>query len=125
MSCKHAIYSVRSVVETFVGNRSTVNICTLDLSKAFDRVNHYALFIKLMDRLLLNALLSILESWFALSTSCFRWHSHVSRVFTLHASVRQGGLLSLLLFAIFIDDMVAKDVYQSRVLQLNCVSVLS
>ena len=59
LSCKHAIYSVRSVVETFVGNRSTVNLCTLDLSKAFDPINHYALFIKLMDRQLPNKLLSI------------------------------------------------------------------
>jgi Reverse transcriptase (RNA-dependent DNA polymerase) len=108
LSCKHAIYTVRSVVETFVGNRSTVNMCTLDLSKAFDRVNHFALFIKLMERHLPNTLLSILESWFALSTSCVRWNSRVSRVFTLQAGVRQGGVLSPLLFAIYIDDMVDK-----------------
>jgi hypothetical protein len=88
LSCKHAIYSVRSVVETFVCNRSTVNLCTLDLSKAFDRVNHYALFMKLMDRRLPSELLSIFETWFSVSTSCVRWFSYVSRVFTLRAGVR-------------------------------------
>ena len=42
---------VAIVVDSFVANQSTVNICALDLSKAFDRVNHFALFMKLMDRL--------------------------------------------------------------------------
>jgi hypothetical protein len=108
LSCTHAIYSVRSVVEAFVGNRSTVNLCTLDLSKAFDRVNHYALLIKLLDRQLPNELLSILEIWFASSTSCVKWLTSVSRFYNLRAGVRQGGVLSPLLFAIFIDDLVAK-----------------
>ena len=37
-----------------MSNGSTVNVCrpTLDLSKAFDRMNHYALLIKLMDRII-------------------------------------------------------------------------
>jgi len=50
LSCRHAIYCVRNVIEKFVNNSSTVSVCTLDLSKAFDRMNHYALFMKLMER---------------------------------------------------------------------------
>jgi len=44
-----------------VSNGSTVNICTLDLSKAFDRMNHHALVIKLIDRKLAIQLLTIFE----------------------------------------------------------------
>ena len=37
-----------NVVDRYVNNGSNVNICTVDLSKAFDRI--FALFIKLMER---------------------------------------------------------------------------
>jgi len=44
-SCGHAIYSVRKVVEKYVSGGSTVNVCLLDLSKAFDKMNHCAMYI--------------------------------------------------------------------------------
>ena len=72
LSCRHAIYCVRNVIEHYVNNGSTVNVCSPDLSKAFDRINHYALFIKLMDRKLPNELLSLLEQWFSISVTWVR-----------------------------------------------------
>jgi len=33
---------VRNVIEKYISNGSTINVCALDLSKAFDRMNHYA-----------------------------------------------------------------------------------
>ena len=36
---RHVIYSVRNVIEHYVANGSTVCICSLDLSKAFDKMN--------------------------------------------------------------------------------------
>jgi len=57
--CSHAIATVHNVVN----NGSTVNICSLDLSKAFDRVNHHALFMKLKKRNIPNELLILLETW--------------------------------------------------------------
>jgi len=41
---------ILSVVEHFTAAGSVVNLCALDMSTAFDKVNHYALRIKLMDR---------------------------------------------------------------------------
>jgi len=63
VGCNHALYSVQSVVGHFTNGNSTVNLSTLDMSKAFDRVNHYALFIKLMDRNVPVALMNILIHW--------------------------------------------------------------
>ena len=87
---------------------STVNVCSLDLSKAFDRMNHYALLIKLMDRRLPNEILNILELWFNTSVTCVKQNGSVSYFFRLLAGVRQGGVLSPSLFAVFIDSVVDK-----------------
>ena len=49
-SCSHALFTVRTVVEHYVRDGSTVSICALDLSKAFDKVDHFGLLQLLMDR---------------------------------------------------------------------------
>lgn len=57
MDCNHAIRSVRNIVHSFNRGGSTASLCAIDVSKAFDRVNHHALFSKLMKRHVPNALL--------------------------------------------------------------------
>ena len=60
VGCNHAIYTVRRIVERLINGGNTANLCAIDLSKAFDKVNHHALFIKLMKRNLPVSLLEIL-----------------------------------------------------------------
>jgi len=105
-SCGNAIYSVRKVVEHYVNGGSTVNVCLLDLSKAFDKVNHFALHIELMNRSVPILLLRVLENWFSLCLSCVKWGQVMSYFYELKTGVRQGGVLSPLLFGIFIDRLV-------------------
>ena len=49
-SGNHAMFTLKTVVDHYVRDGSTVNICALDISKTFDRVDHFALFDLLMDR---------------------------------------------------------------------------
>jgi len=105
-SCRHVIHNVRNVIDHYIEHGSTANVCSLDLSKAFDRMNHYALLIKLMDRRLPNEILNILELWFNTSVTCVKWNGSVAHIFfRLLAGVRQGGILSPYLFAVFIDSV--------------------
>jgi hypothetical protein len=53
-------------------------------------------------------LLKILELWFSVSMTCVKFGAHVSYFFKLLAGVRQGGVLSPLLFGILIDGVVDK-----------------
>jgi len=41
MGCNHAINTVRCVIEQLTKAGNTVNLCAIDFSKAFDKVNHY------------------------------------------------------------------------------------
>jgi len=41
--CRNAVYKVRSVVKRTNSVGRTANICAIDLTKAFDNVNHCAL----------------------------------------------------------------------------------
>ena len=80
----------------------------LDLSKAFDRMNHSALFSKLKDGKLSNEILRILELGFSISVTFVKWNGYNSHFFRLLAGVRQRGVLSPFLFAVFIDSVVEK-----------------
>ena len=48
LGCSNAIFAVQSVTNYFSKHGSTVNVCALDMSKAFDKVNHFGLYIKLI-----------------------------------------------------------------------------
>ena len=48
--CRDAIYTLRRIVSHINDNGSTAVICELDVSKAFDIMNHFALYLELMNR---------------------------------------------------------------------------
>ena len=72
--CSHAIFTVRSVINHYTAHGSTVNLCAVDISKAFDRMNRFGLLCTLMDRLLPVNILQLLEDWFAKCFTCVKWN---------------------------------------------------
>jgi len=106
LGCSHAINTVRSVIDRHIKGGSTVNICALDLSKAFDKMNHHALFIKLMKRNIPIEILCVLELWFSSCYTCVKWHGVRSAFYQINIGIRQGGVLSPILFAVYLDDVV-------------------
>jgi exonuclease III len=106
LSCSHAIYTVRNIVNRFIDGGSTVNLCALDLSKAFDKVNHNVLLMKLMKRRIPIELLNVFEYWLNNCWSCVKWNGHLSNFYKLELGVRQGSVLSPFFFAVYLDDLL-------------------
>jgi len=105
-----------TVVNHYVADNSTVNICALHISKAFDRVDHFALLQQLMDRNIPRMAIGVLLDWLQKSFVCVRWGRALSFWYRITAGVRQGGILSPVLFAIYMDTLIAR----LRSLGLGC-----
>jgi len=106
LGCSHAIYTVKNIVGHLIKGGNTANLCSIDLSKAFDKVNHHALFIKLMKRHIPVCLPELLEYWLSNSWSCIKWLDVYSPFFTISFGVRQGCVLSPFLFALYVNDLI-------------------
>jgi len=102
-----------SFVILLIRGGNTANLCAINLSKAFDKVNNHALYLKLMKRFLPNELLTLLECWLSSCYSCVKWDNASSEPFHLSFAVRQGSVLSTYLFALYLDDLTT-----------TCLSVL-
>ena len=87
---------------------SMVNLCFLDASKAFDRVNHGVLFDRLKERGVPVSIVKLLSNWYSKQKMCVRWGSTCSEVFTVTNGVRQGGILSPYLFNVYMDELSVK-----------------
>lgn len=108
LGCVHAIHCVKSVINFFVSNDSTVSMCCLDISKAFDRLNHNCLFFKLVQLNVPLYLINVLVNWYSKLAARIRWGSCLSGEYRITCGIRQGGVLSPILFSVYINNVIKK-----------------
>ena len=102
------IFMFKQVVEYYRNLSSSVYVCFLDASKAFDRVNHWSLLHKLCIRRVPSIIIRILKYWFTQQTFCVKWGSASSELFRVTNGLRQGGILSPVMFNVYLDCLSIK-----------------
>ena len=105
MSTDKCVYSLKQVTEYYNLHGSPVYLSFLDASKAFDKINHWTLFKKLLQRKLPICIVRLLCVWYSTQQFYVLWGSSLSSSFTVTNGVRQGGILSPILFNVYMDDL--------------------
>ena len=77
----------------------------LNASKAFDRVNFWLLFQKLLSRNVPLFIVRILAMWYTHQKMCIRRGNATSPTFTVSNGVKQSGIISPILFNVYMDGL--------------------
>ena len=77
----------------------------LDASKAFDRVNFWLLFDKLITKSVPLCIVRILAVWYTHQKMCIRWGNAYFPSFSVSNGVKQGGILPPMLFNVYMNNL--------------------
>ena len=99
------IYALSELIEYFKSRSTSVYVAFLDARKAFDKLSHWTLFRKLINRNVPMYLIKVLCYWYQHQLMSVKWGYSFSNVFNATNGVQQGGILSPKLFITYIDGL--------------------
>ena len=98
--------TLKEVITYYLNNRSEVYTCFVDASKAFDKVRHDKLFSILIDRGMPPVVLRMMMDMYKRQSLRTVWQRSKSQSFQTSNRIRQGGIMSPLLFCIYMDVLL-------------------
>ena len=101
----YVYYTMREYIELYRKRSTTVFVIFLDASKAFERLDHWLLFEKLINRKVPLFIVRLLIVWYSLQRMHIRWRNTFSTSFCVSNGVKQGGIISPVLFNVYMDDL--------------------
>ena len=99
-------FMVNQTISHYLSNGSNVNVLMLDASKAFDKIDFIKLFEKLVKRGLSPIIIRLILNMYVCQKFQIKWNNVISNMFEVSNGVRQGGVMSPILFGIYIDELL-------------------
>lgn len=100
------IFTLRQICEKALKTSSQIHICFIDLIKAFDRVKREDIWNILKKRNIKESLIKNIKSLYANPLNYVRTKNEKSDMFRTKDGLRQGCVLSPLLFALILDEAI-------------------
>ena len=99
---------LKETISYYIKNKSSVFCTFLDASKAFDRVHYCKLFRLLIERGLPPCIVRVLINLYTVNQVRVLWAGLTSDYFSALNGVKQGGVISPILFSVYIDDLLVR-----------------
>ena len=100
------VFTLRTLINKYVHNHNgKIYACFVDFRKAFDSVWHNGLLNKLLQINLGGSFYNLIKSLYSKSSCSIKIDQYQTRPFRYTRGVRQGCILSPLLFNLYINDL--------------------
>jgi hypothetical protein len=108
LSTTQCTYVLNEVVDYYTRSNSSVFVCLLDASRAFDRVHYIKLFNLLRSRDLCPLLIKLMLNMYSSQSLAVKWQNKVSSSFRCSNGIKQGAVLSPVLFCVYMDSLLIR-----------------
>ena len=99
---------MKAIVARYLTEGSNVYGCLVDASKAFDKIHFGKLFLLLVKRKIPSEVLRLLLFMYEKQSVTTQWNNCKSDSFGVSNGVRQGAVLSTLLFTVYMDELILR-----------------
>jgi len=113
-SCLEHIYSLCSVIKNRKNAKQSTYCCFIDMKKAFDNINRDCLWFKMQRLGITGRLYNAVKSLYRDVKYTVRVNGHLTPWFGASRGVKQGCLISPLLFSLYVNDLA------ESIKDLNC-----
>jgi len=104
--CHSAILFAKETILSYTGSGSNVHCAAIDLSKAFDRVNFDVMLDKLCKTDLPDSVVRVIDYMMRNTYVNVCYGNYIGEKWKVLSGVRQGGILSPLLFNFYVDECI-------------------
>ena len=99
------IFVLKNTIDNYLQDGKKIYSCFVDFKKAFDNVWRYGLYYKLLNAGVNCDIVKIIKSMYDKTQLCLKMNGNLSNPILAKKGVKQGCVLSSLLFNLFVNDI--------------------